>query len=157
MVGGGSDVVSFRLVRCDASGVPVEAIGALPQELADNCRGTAELYVKLGYAAPWVGYVAVTDGRPVGGGAFVGAPREGRVELAYYTLQEYQGRGHANATARELVRLAREADPAVTLIAFTLPEPNASTRILEKQGFVQTGLAQDPDAGTVWEWQLPPR
>jgi RimJ/RimL family protein N-acetyltransferase len=46
------------------------------------------------------------------------------------------------------------ASGAVRLIyAHTLPEPNASTRILVRHGFTQTGMAEDPDAGPVWRWE----
>ena len=144
--------MSLRVIRCSAEGVPVEPVGTLPAELAENCAGTAELYKKIAYVEPWVGYIGVADGVPVCGGAFVGAPRNGRVEIAYYTLDEHQGKGYASAMAAELVRIARATDPSVTPIAFTLPGPNPSTRILEKLGFKQKGEAQDPDAGTVWEW-----
>lgn len=140
------------MIRCNAEGSPIEPVGTLPDELAENCAGTAELYKKIGYVEPWVGYIGVAGGVPVCGGAFVGAPKNGRVEIAYYTLAEHQGNGHASAMAAELLRIARATDPTVIPIAFTLPETNASTRILERLGFKQKGEAQDPDAGTVWEW-----
>jgi RimJ/RimL family protein N-acetyltransferase len=90
---------------------------------------------------------------PVGGGAFVGPPRDGVVEIAYYTLAAHQGRGHATATAAALCAIARAAQPGIVLEAFTLPERNASTAILARLGFRQVGTAQDPDAGTVWAWR----
>jgi len=42
---------------------------------------------------------------------------------------------------------------ADALTAFTLPEPNASARIVERLGFRLAGLAHDKDAGEVWEWR----
>jgi len=146
--------MGFRLVRCDAEGRPQEPL-ALSAPLVAHCAASAALYARLGYAAPWVSYVAVDGALAVGGGAFVGAPVDGVVEIAYFTLPEHEGRGHARATARGLVEIARATLPTVVLKAFTLPERNASTAILTKLGFRQVGIAQDPDAGTVWEWRSP--
>lgn len=145
--------MSFRLVRCDAAGAPVEPLGELPPELVRGCEASAALFRRIGFVEPWVSYVAVDDGVPVGGGAFVGAPREGRVEIAYFTLEGLAGRGHATSTARGLIEIARTVAPDLVIVAFTLPEANASTRILEKLGFRHHGSSEDADAGTVWEWR----
>jgi [ribosomal protein S5]-alanine N-acetyltransferase len=144
---------TFALLPCDAEGRPVGRLEPLSDALAQACRQSAELYQRIGYAPPWVSYVAVVDGRGVGGGAFVGAPRAGMVEIAYFTLPEEGGRGYATLTASELVAIARRAAPDITLKAFTLQQPNASTRILERLGFKIVGLAQDAAAGEVWEWR----
>ena len=89
------------------------------------------------------------------GGAFVSAPRDGIVEIAYFTLPEFMGRGYATPTAKRLMGFARRAMPQIVLKAFTLPQVNASTRVLERLGFESTGLAHDDDAGEVWEWRTP--
>lgn len=143
----------FALVRCDEAGSPVEPLAPLAPELAANNAATAELYRKVGYVEPWVGYVAVVDGRGVGGGAFVGPPRDGVVEIAYFTIGSEQGKGYASRTAAALVDIARTHDPEIGLKAFTLKEENASTGILTRLGFRIVGTAQDPDAGEVWEWR----
>ncbi len=145
--------MAFVLVRCDADGQPLERVASLAEEIQANCLGTAALYRKIGYVEPWVGYIAVDDGVGVGGGAFVGAPRDGRVEIAYYTLTEQIGKGYGTRTATGLMEIARKHDPRAQLIAHTLQEENASTRILQKLGFAVVGTAQDPDAGEVWEWR----
>lgn len=145
--------MTFSLIRCAADGSPVEAVTALPAEIAANCASTADLYRRVGFIEPWVGYVAVAAGSAVGGGAFVGPPRDNRVEIAYYTLKEFEGRGFATQTAAALVAIARRALPGIVIAAFTLPGQNASTRILQRLGFMQFGNARDPDAGDVWEWR----
>jgi ribosomal-protein-alanine N-acetyltransferase len=38
--------------------------------------------------------------------------------------------------------------------AHTLPEVNASTRVLLKCGFRHVGTVVDPDDGPVWRWEL---
>jgi ribosomal-protein-alanine N-acetyltransferase len=141
------------LVRCAPDGKPVSPVADLPEELAANCVATADLYRRVGFVEPWVGYIAVVDGSPVGGGAFVGPPKDGCVEIAYFTLPEHQGRGFAGQTAAGLVAIARAHHPSIKLKAFTLKEENPSVRILRRLGFSMVGLAHDADAGEVWEWR----
>ena len=145
--------MTFSLVRCDADGRPLQAIAGLSAELEANCVATAELYRRVGFVEPWVGYVAVVDGAGVGGGAFVGPPSDNCVEIAYFTLKDHEGRGYALQTAAGLVEIAKKAAPQLQLKAFTLMEQNASTRILQRLGFEVIGTSQDPDAGEVWEWR----
>jgi ribosomal-protein-alanine N-acetyltransferase len=145
--------VAFELIRCAPDGRPVKAVDHIPAELVANCEATAELYRRIGYLDPWVGYIALDDGRAVGGGAFVGAPLDQTVEIAYFTLQGEERKGYAGNTARGLVNIARHADPQIRLKAFTLMQENASTRVLNRLGFKVIGTAQDPDAGEVWEWR----
>ena len=147
---------AFELVACDIEGQPEKPLDGQTEQLRQACQGTAELYREVGYVPPWIGYVAVCDGRAVGGGAFVGAPAEGRVEIAYYTLDGLGGQGHASATARALVELAQRQDPELVVFAKTLPAANPSTRILRKLGFTQNGVVQDEDVGDAWLWELPP-
>lgn len=74
------------------------------------------------------------------------------MEIAYFTFREHEGQGIATHMAQLLVNLASE-NGVVRIKAQTLPEPNASTRILEKLGFVFTGSVNHPEDGEVWEWQ----
>lgn len=75
--------MSLRLVQCDRRGRPVEHLGELPQVLQKNCQATAALFASIGFAPPRVGYVTIQGGRPVGGCAFVGGPKNGLVDLFY--------------------------------------------------------------------------
>ena len=125
----------------------------MPEMLVANCQATADLYRRVGFVPPWIGYVAVDQGRGVGGGAFVGPPKDGRVEIAYFTVENEQGKGYASRTAAALVALARAHAPDIGLKAFTLKEEGPSTRILRSLGFSMVGVAEDADAGEVWEWR----
>jgi RimJ/RimL family protein N-acetyltransferase len=145
--------MNFALIPCDQDGVPVQTVSEMPEALAANCLATAELYRRIGFVPPWIGYVAVVGGRGVGGGAFVGPPKDGFVELAYFTLENEQGKGYATQTAASLVELARTTDPLIGLKAFTLQEENPSTRVLKRLGFSIIGVTEDADAGEVWEWR----
>ena len=145
--------MAFSLVRCGPDGVPLIPILEVPAAVAVTYGANADLYRRVGFVPPWVSYVAVNDGRAVGGGAFVGPPRENRVEIAYFTLPEFEGLRYATRTAAELVAIARNSNPGIIIAAFTLRESNASTKILQRLGLRLFGDAQDPDAGDVWEWR----
>ena len=145
--------MAFSLIRCGADGIPLTPISDVPEAIAATYAANADLYRRLGFVPPWVSYVAVDNGNAVGGGAFVGPPRENRVEIAYFTVEELEGLGYATRTATELVAIARKADPGIIITAFTLRESNASTKILQRLGLRLFGDAKDPDAGDVWEWR----
>jgi ribosomal-protein-alanine N-acetyltransferase len=144
---------SFSLVRCGADGLPLTPIADVPDAIKATYAINADLYGRVGFFEPWVSYVAVDSGHAVGGGAFVGPPHDNVVEIGYFTLSDLQGRGYATRTAGELVAIARRAIPDIVIKALTLPEENASTKILERLGFRKFGNAHDPDAGDVWEWR----
>jgi len=145
--------MSFSLVRCGADGIPLTPISYVDDAISITYAANADLHRRVGFVPPWVSYIAVDDDRAVGGGAFVGPPRENRVEIAYFTLQRLEGRGYATRTATELVAIARNTNPGIVITAFTLRESNASTKILQRLGLKLFGEAQDPDAGDVWEWR----
>ena len=145
---------AVSLVPIDRHGVPRGYDGALPEIMAEVFRATVQLYVSVGFQQPWVGYLALADSTPVGTCAFKSPPRDGRVEIAYSTFPDFEGRGFATAMAAELVALARRCEPTVSIVAQTLPERNASHRILEKLGFSHVGTIEHPEDGMVWEWQL---
>jgi ribosomal-protein-alanine N-acetyltransferase len=103
---------------------------------------------------PWCAYVGWREDVPLGFGGFKGKPDEGNaVEIGYLTFPAHEGQGVACAVAAGLVAIARERDIAA-VIAHTLPQENASTGVLRRNGFVCDGEAEDPDEGTVWRWRL---
>lgn len=128
-----------------------------PPFLQPECReiiaAMGPFYEQVGFELPWVGYFILQEGEVVGTCSFVGAPKAGRVEIAYFTFPEYEGRGIASLACAELVRIAHAADPSLTITAKTAPEYNASTRILQKNGFVHTGSVEDEEIGEAWGWE----
>jgi RimJ/RimL family protein N-acetyltransferase len=149
--------MAIRLVACDQHGEPSEDLGELAGILKENCQSTAALLSAIGFVPPWVGYVTVQHDKPVGGCAFVGRPQEGAVEIAYYTLEEFMGRGFSTQAVACLIEIAWQTDPTVSLTAKTLPTENASTTILKRNGFEFAGEASDDDIGLAWAWVLWPR
>jgi len=111
---------------------------------------------RVGCQAPWHGYAAIESesNRLVGVCGFKGNPTEsGEVEIAYATVPAFEGRGHATRMAQALQQIAFESPAVQCVIAHTLPEPNASTRVLQKAGLAFAGEAVDPEDGRVWRWE----
>ena len=121
----------------------------------DVVAQTMALLVQSPRAPEWGGYLVVDPERAmvIGTCGFKHGPEaDGSVEIAYFTFPAFEGRGYATAMARELLRRAVHSHVVREVIAHTLPERNASTRILEKVGMRCVGEAHDPDVGTVWRW-----
>lgn len=120
-----------------------------PQWLTALERGTT--------ADPWTYGFAVVhreSGTVIGNAGFTGPPDAcGMVEIAYGIVPVHQGRGYATETANALVTWAEGNGRVGVVRAHTLPEPNASTRVLEKCGFSQTAELVDPVDGLIWRWE----
>jgi RimJ/RimL family protein N-acetyltransferase len=93
---------------------------------------TAAFLARAGGEARWGSFLAVDPANRlvVGTCSYKGPPdADGAVEIAYFTFP---------------VR------------AHTLPERNASVRVLEKLGFAHLGQIVDPEDGPVWRWERAP-
>lgn len=102
----------------------------------------------------WHGFWGVESGQVIGTCAYAARPDgEGRVEVAYFVFPPFEGRGLGRKMAGRLVTRAA-ADGRWPLMAKTVAEENASTRILRGLGFQRAGEAEDPEQGTVWVWVL---
>ncbi len=119
------------------------------QQLLQMCD---DFYPKIGFNTPWIGYFVVRQDKIVGSCSFVGQPQDGKVEVSYWTFKEFEGQGIASFACKELVKIAEQNDPNVTITAKTVPEHNASTKILEKNNFVFTKNVQDEEIGDAWLW-----
>jgi RimJ/RimL family protein N-acetyltransferase len=88
--------------------------------------------------------------------SFAGPPSEDAVvEIAYGIAPDYEGRGYATAAARALIEYAKGTGQVCSLRAYTLPQENASTRVLQKCGFIFVGEAMNSQDGKVWRWERP--
>lgn len=121
-------------------------------EVRDVLKAYKSLYESVPHSAPWIGYLVETGGDLVGTCGFKGPPADGRVEIAYHTFEKYEQRGIGTWMARQLVAMAREADPAVLIAAQTEPYESPSTLILRKVGFERVAILEHPKDGKVWEW-----
>jgi RimJ/RimL family protein N-acetyltransferase len=144
-----------RLIPIDRDGTAADARDELAEPMSAAMRKTAEHYRRSGFEPPWIGYLALADpANVVGLCSFKSAPNDHRVEIAYFTLPAFEGQGFATAMATELVAVAHRTDPRVQITAQTLPQRNASHRVLEKLGFHHAATLEHPEDGTVWEWRM---
>jgi RimJ/RimL family protein N-acetyltransferase len=106
---------------------------------------------------PWIhGFVLLhqTSNSTVGKCGFKGPPDDnGTVEIAYGVAPDHQGKGYATEAAAALVTYAFSHEHVRVVRAHTLPEANASTRVLAKCGFQRIGEVNDPEDGLVWRWE----
>lgn len=93
------------------------------------------------------------EGLVVGNTAFVGPPNDGEVEIAYGVVPSFEGRGYATQAANALTEFAFTDERVTSVIAHTLPEENASTHILEKNGFAFARKFEHPEDGLIWRWE----
>jgi RimJ/RimL family protein N-acetyltransferase len=108
-------------------------------------------------ADPWrfgFGLVHLESGMVIGNAGFTGPPdAEGVVEIAYGIVPDFQGRGYATEAANALLAWAGKNGRVAIARAHTLPERNASTRVLEKCGFRFAGELTHPTDGLIWQWE----
>ena len=90
----------------------------------------------------------------IGKCGFTGPPgADGTVEIAYGVAPEHEGKGYATEAAAALVSYALGHEQVRTVRVHTLPEPNASTRVLTKCKFRRVAEIVDPNDGLVWRWE----
>ena len=112
-------------------------------------------YQKVGYNKPWIGYFIINDdGEIIGAGGYKGGPKDGKVEIAYGTFKNYEGRGIGTEICRHLVLISLKTDATLRITARTLQDGYASIRILEKNGFECLGIVHDEEDGDVLEWEF---
>jgi len=106
---------------------------------------------------PWTHGFAVlhpADDQVIGSAGFKGPPdADGMVEVAYGIVPAWQGKGCATKTLGKLMAFAATDNRVRVFRAHTLPENNASTRVLTKNGFTKLGEVIDPEDGRVWRWE----
>jgi ribosomal-protein-alanine N-acetyltransferase len=144
----------LELVAITESGELAKLVPSTPPVASGILQATTQMYRTVGYEPPWIGYLAIENSTYVGTCGFKSPPQNNRVEITYFTFPEYESHGVATRMAAELIRLALEKMPAVTVAAQTLPEENASTSVLKKLRFHLVGTIEHPEDGLVWEWQL---
>jgi len=125
-----------------------------------RARDMAGLWKKfmlsVGAVPPWIGYLAFDKPSRtiVGTCAFKGNPnQEKTVEIAYFTFPDHEGKGYATSMARALIQIALSHPEAPHIIAHTLPQSNASSKVLQNVGMQFVGDVIDPEDGPVWRWQ----
>jgi ribosomal-protein-alanine N-acetyltransferase len=147
----GTDAYQSRFQIKVAEGVRDFLAGPeVSEEFLERLNGPAA-------ADPWKDGFAVlhmADNTVIGLCSFTGPPSiNGAVEIAYGIAPGYQNRGHAREAAQELIAYAFANERVRTVRAHTLPQNNASTRVLTKCGFALIGEVTHGDDGVVWRWE----
>lgn len=98
-------------------------------------------------------WLIVEDGELVGLCSVVRPPSDGEIHIGYGVAPSRQGRGATTRAIADLLAWAR-ADPRVQLVSAETGVDNiASQRVLERNGFVQTGERVDEEDGQLICWQ----
>jgi ribosomal-protein-alanine N-acetyltransferase len=154
----------FEAILADDDGRLAALLGV---EVADEWLGFEAAREAMSYsyeylkshpsALGWWTYLFIhsADNALVGLGGFRGeADAQGTVEIGYSIAPAYRLRGLATEAARGMIDYAFSHPHVTEVIAHTLPEGNASTRVLQKVGMKRAGIDHDPDEGEVWRWSL---
>lgn len=163
----------LRLIPCSLSHFEAflrdenELAAELQVSLADDWLGFPDARAAMppGYkhlkahpsAFGWWTYLFIhaSDNTLIGMGGFKGEPDEdGIVEIGYSIATGYRKRGLATEAADGLVSHAFSHAHIKRVDAHTLPQKNASTRVLERVGMRNVGTVIDPADGEVWHWSL---
>ena len=100
-------------------------------------------------------FIHPADKLLIGSGCFKSSPDEfGQVEIGYEIASEYWNCGYATETARALIDFAFIHEPVKAVVAHTLAEENASSRVLQKVGMKFISEIDNPDDGKIWRWQV---
>ncbi len=136
--------------------IDLKADTSIEKFASDDCQTLIkiyeEYYPKIGFNLPWIGYFVERNGQIVGSCGFTGQPDDGKVEIAYWTFQAFEGQGVASFSCKELILISQKTDPNIIITAKTAPENNASTKILNRNGFVFSEIVQDHEIGDAWLW-----
>jgi RimJ/RimL family protein N-acetyltransferase len=101
------------------------------------------------------GVLLLSENRLIGVCSFNGPPDpDDAVEISYGIAPGYQGRGYATEAARLIIASAWAEPQVRRIFAKTLPEENASTRVLQKCGFTKYRELIDPVDGLIWRWEI---
>ncbi len=95
------------------------------------------------------------DNTLIGTYGYKGPPNaRGEAEIGYEIAEAYRNKGLATELANALADNAFAAEEVTSVLAHTLGEPNASTKVLTKCGFQKTEVIEDEEEGTIWKWEL---
>jgi ribosomal-protein-alanine N-acetyltransferase len=105
----------------------------------------------------WWTYFPVhkADNTLIGTCGYKGKPDEtGTVEIGYEITKDYQHRGYATELGRALVKNAFSFQQVNSIIAHTLADHNASTKVLSKCGFLKVNEIKNSGDALLWKWEL---
>ncbi len=99
-------------------------------------------------------FVHKPDRTLIGLGGYKGPVQKGVVEIGYEIAPAYRRQGLALEAAHGMTRNAFANPEVESVDAHTLPDRNASTRVLEKLGMKFVETVHDPQDGEIWRWSV---
>jgi len=103
---------------------------------------------KRQWYAVW--FIRLKNGDVVGDYCFKGLQPDGSVEIGYGLLPKYWGKGYATEAVIATADWAAKQPGVKRIEAETDPENAASQRVLEKAGFIPTGVIGEEGPRFVW-------
>lgn len=139
-----------------ASGAKPPTVGmALPGALPpDYVAARALRHLAAGKPASWCStfYIENAEGAVVGSCGFKDAPVDREVEIGYEVAPAVRGAGVGAAAVRCLLVLAADAPEVDRVIANVAPGNAASTRLVQRLGFVATHEWVDASGERLIRW-----
>ena len=165
------ETARIKLIKCDQSILEHVLEGdeklstVLKIEIAENWSefGTAIFEYVLAKikekpdSQKWWTYLPVLKDANmlIGSCGYKGEPdEEGMVELGYEVAEAYRNQGYATEITTLLIEQAFGVEGVTKIVAHTLAEENASTRVLNKCDFKWVGELENDEDGTIWKWEL---
>ena len=91
----------------------------------------------------------------IGSGGYKGKPtNDGMIEIGYEVAEAYRRRGFATEIARALIANGLKDARVKMIQAHTLPEENASGKVLKNCGMKWIEEIIDPEDGKLWCWEM---
>lgn len=117
---------------------------------------TLQAVIKDPDSQKWFAYLPIEtrSNTLIGTCGYKGPPDEnGTVEIGYEVSEKFRNRGLATEMAEILIKTAFEDKRVKAILAHTMPEENASVKVLKKCNFHFVKEVNDVDDGTVWQWK----
>lgn len=120
-----------------------------PPEVLEMLAGVAA-QVRASFApASWL---IIEQDEVVGLCSITRSPRDGVIDIGYGVAPSRQNRGIAGRAIGEIVRWARGDSRVHAITAETSTTNIASQRVLARNGFLQTGIREDEEDGSLLCW-----
>ncbi len=105
----------------------------------------------LAWCAPFY-MVRNDDAAIVGSCGFKDMPKQGRVEIGYGVAPQARRQGMAGAAVAQLLALANASDEVREVLAQVSPANVASTRVVQRLGFLPCGQQLDHEGEMLVQW-----
>ena len=137
-------IITKRLKIYPAEREQMEAVIAAEKDPELRAAYTEMLEGCLQHPEQWDWYaiwmIELPEGTRIGDLCFKGLEADGTTEIGYGILEEYQRQGYATEAVGAAVRWALQQPGVSRVEAETEPDNRASQRVLEKCGFLPSGV-----------------